>query len=280
MSPLDRVLVFGGTHGNEWTGVYAVNRYAALLQREFAGLDLGFHFSNPEAHRLNKRFKDEDLNRAFQFLHEDRPLSFEHQRAREIKQLIDEKQTFVIDLHTTTANMGTTVILTSYHPLNLWVAGEISRGLPECKIIGSLDTQKKYLASQSQFGMMIEVGPVANGVLNAKALESTIAVLRGIFSALSRQHEMTSGQVEVYQEINDIYYPKNEKGELEAYIHSAFQDRDFCVVSGAYTPFKKFSGEDITLHTLEDLFPVFINEAAYYPQQLAYSLCRKVTKTF
>ncbi len=274
------VLVFGGTHGNEWTGVYAVERFAEQLRKEFPELSCEFHFSNPEAFKLNKRFKDEDLNRAFQFLAEERPRSYEHNRAREIRTLIGRRPCFVIDLHTTTANMGNTVILTNYHPLNLWVAAQLTQRLPSCRVIGSPDDQKKYLASQSEFGMMIEVGPVANGVVNGKALEGTLEVLRGIFAALSNQEKFSSGRITLFEETSDIYYPKNDQGELDGYIHPEFQSKDFIPVNGNYTPFKKFSGEEISLSTTEELYPIFINEAAYYPQQLAFSLCRKVSKNF
>ena len=60
-----KVLVFGGTHGNEWTGVRIVENYQDYFQNKYPDLKLEFILANPEAHKLNKRFKDEDLNRAF-----------------------------------------------------------------------------------------------------------------------------------------------------------------------------------------------------------------------
>ena len=85
---MKKVLVFGGTHGNEWTGVWLVQKYANSFKKKYPKLDLEFIFANPEAHKVNRRFKDEDLNRAFQFLGENRPDSFEHKRAKEIRDLI------------------------------------------------------------------------------------------------------------------------------------------------------------------------------------------------
>src|SRR5690606_38053335 len=116
--------IFGGTHGNEWTGVALVKNYADSLKEEFKELDINFVLANPVAHELNQRFKDEDLNRAFQFLSEERPNSYEHQRSRELKSLINEEPCFVIDLHTTTSNMGKTVIISHDQPLNFHVANE------------------------------------------------------------------------------------------------------------------------------------------------------------
>ena len=82
MRPKKKVLVFGGTHGNEWTGIRVVQQYAEKFKAQFPELDLHFELANPEAYKINRRFKDEDLNRAFQFLKEERHHSFENGRAR------------------------------------------------------------------------------------------------------------------------------------------------------------------------------------------------------
>lgn len=273
---MKKVIIFGGTHGNEWTGVFAVKKYSETLTKEFPDLDITFVLANPEAFKLNRRFKDEDLNRAFQFLHEDRPDSYEHQRAKELKDLIVKEPCFVVDLHTTTANMGKTVIISHDQPLNFHVASSVT----DCKIILSKDPHRKYLASQSDFGLMIEVGPVPNNVIDAVALEGTIAILRQVLHSVSTLTNLTSGATEIYEEVEDIFYPQNEQGELTSYIHSEFQDKDFVPVNGEYTPFRLFTGEEVKLKTKEELFPIFINEAAYYPSKLAFTLCRKQVLKF
>ncbi len=277
---MKKVIVFGGTHGNEWTGVYAIKKYAEALAKEFPELDLHLVHANPEAFKINKRFKDEDLNRAFQFLNEDRPHSFEHNRAKELKAMIDNEPCFVIDLHTTTSNMGNTVIISHDRPLNFFVAKNLTEKLSDCRVILSPDPNRKYLASQSEFGMMIEVGPVANGVVDGVVLEGTLQLLREILNALSTQKDFTSGSVEIYEEIEDVYYPQNEKCEITSYIHRDFQDKDFHPVNGAYLPFKSFSGENETRMTKEELYPIFINVAAYYPVKLAYTLFMKRNLSF
>ncbi len=271
---LTRVLIIGGTHGNEWTGARVVTQYQQRFIQKYPTLQLEFILGNPKAFEQNRRFTEEDLNRAFQFLNE-KSETFEHKRAREIKARIDESPCFVIDLHTTTSNLGKTIILSHYEKINCFVASALTEKISDCRVIGSPDPQKKYLASQSPFGMMIEVGPIPNGILEAKALEGTLEILDGILSSLSTLPEHLNGAMEYYEEAQDQHYPKNEKGELSAYIHSEFQGKDFTKIFGDYTPFRSFSGTDIQLKTSEELYPIFINEAAYYPQQLAFTLCRK-----
>jgi aspartoacylase len=275
MTSIKRVIVFGGTHGNEWTGIYAVNEFGDTLKKEFPGLDIHFVFANPEAHKINRRFKDEDLNRAFQFIHESKPDSFEHKRAKELKALIDESPCFVLDLHTTTANMGKTVIISHDKPLNFYIASQLKNQIKDSRVIFSPDPNKKYLASQSQYGMMIEVGPVPNSVINGVVLEDTLQLMRQVFASLSTLSILREGSIEIYEEIEDVYYPQNETGEISSYIHRDFQNRDFCALNGDYIPFRSFDGRDIKLTTKEELYPIFINEAAYYPTKLAYTLCRK-----
>lgn len=280
MIPLTKVIIFGGTHGNEWTGIMVVNKYAESLKAQFKQLDLHFVHANPEAFKLNRRFKDEDLNRAFEYLQDERPQSYEHSRAKTLKMLINEDPCFVIDLHTTTSNMGNTIIVSHAERINFQVASDLVENLPDTRVILSPDPTKKYLASQSTNGIMIEVGPVANGLINGKALKSTLELLTEILRSISNLAAMRSGSIEIYEEIEHVYYPQDEQGEITGYIHEDFQGNDFIPLSGQYTAFKAFTGENQISSVKEKLYPIFINEAAYYPAKLAYTLCKKSVLTY
>ncbi len=39
---MKKILVFGGTHGNEFTGVWIVQKYAKYFQEKFPSLDIEF----------------------------------------------------------------------------------------------------------------------------------------------------------------------------------------------------------------------------------------------
>jgi succinylglutamate desuccinylase len=274
----DKVIIFGGTHGNEWTGIYAVRKFATVLSKEFPSLNLEFIHANPEAFSINRRYKDEDLNRAFQFLDENRKQSYEHQRAKELKELITHN-CLVIDLHTTTSNMGNTLILTQDQPINFYLASKIVEKDKNTKVLFSPDPEKKYLASQSPFGLMIEIGPVPNSVLDGRTLQATLDLLRGILHEISTFTHLSTGSIEIFEEVEDVFYPEH-KGELCAYIHQDFQGKDFQHILGEFIPFRTFEGGEVTNKTTEKLYPIFINEAAYYPEKLAFTLCKKNTKSF
>jgi aspartoacylase len=279
MSKPSRVVIVGGTHGNEWTGIQIVQHYQEELRNKFPDLKLEFIFANPEAHQQNSRFKDEDLNRAFEHLHESRK-TYEHIRAHEIKMIIDREPCLVLDLHTTTASMGNTLIVSHYNPLNLSLCSKLSQEFKDCRVIGAPDPKLKYLASQSKFGLILEVGPVANSVVEAIALESTLSLITSILGDMSAPEAPLKGSVELYEETQDVPYPTNDKGELNGYIHSGFQGKNFQVIEGKFIPFRTFQNQNLEMKTDEKLFPIFINEAAYYPQNLAFTLCRKKTISY
>lgn len=275
-----KVLVFGGTHGNEWTGIRIVENYQSFFQKKYPDLHLEFILANPEAAKLNKRFKDEDLNRAFQFLDEERKNSYEHERAREIREMIAADDCYVIDLHTTTSNMGKTIIISDYHPYNLHLCAKVKEKISDSKLIGAPDPHKKYLASQTKFGLILEVGATPNGLINPMVMEETLLLLDQILCQISVTSSLEKGTLEVFEEVENVNYPTNTRGEINSYIHLDLQGKDFVPLRGKYKAFKSFEGQDIELSTTEEMYPIFINEAAYYPQQLAFTLCRKLNLTF
>jgi aspartoacylase len=152
--------------------------------------------------------------------------------------------------------------------------------MDDARIIGSPDPSQKYLASQSRHSLMIEVGPVPNGAINGKVLEGTVSLLDTILFHLNSLPTTLSGEVDLYIETQDVKYPVDEKNEIKAYIHSSFQDKDFVAMKGKITPFRSLSGEDIGMDLNQEMYPIFINEVAYYPQHLAFTLCRKTKMKF
>ena len=90
------VVVTGGTHGNEYTGVWVVKRFRScteLTQRR--GLQVSTLLSNPQAIRGNRRFVDIDSNRAFagDVLNDYELPGYEHNRAKAINALLGPKLT-------------------------------------------------------------------------------------------------------------------------------------------------------------------------------------------
>ena len=112
MTPIRRVAIVGGTHGNEFTGAYLVKkfeRFPDLVQRpSFETMTL---LGNPKAFEVAKRYIDEDLNRCFlqQDLQNPTLSSYEALRAKTLNQILGPKGNrqvdLLLDLHSTNANM-------------------------------------------------------------------------------------------------------------------------------------------------------------------------------
>ncbi|NXT22060.1 ACY2 Aspartoacylase, partial [Syrrhaptes paradoxus] len=119
--PVRRVAIFGGTHGNELSGVFLVKHWqenGAEIQR--TGMEVKPFLTNPRAVKKCTRYIDCDLNRVFdpdnlgRTVVEDIP--YEVRRAQEINHIFgpkgsDDAYDLIFDLHNTTSNMGGTLIL-------------------------------------------------------------------------------------------------------------------------------------------------------------------------
>jgi aspartoacylase len=79
----------------------------------------------------------------------------------------------------------------------------------------------------------------------------------------------------VYQVISSVDYPRNASGELQAVIHPHLQFKDYEPLSDGEPMFLKFTGEAIPYRGETTVYPIFINEAAYYEKKIAMTLTNK-----
>ena len=171
-----KVAIVGGTHGNEFTGIYLVKKFdklPALIQR--SSFECSTIVANPEAFAAQKRYLEKDLNRCFsnQILQAassaNSPSTHEENRARTLyRKLLPQNglpTDFIIDIHSTTASMGITLIPSSDHPFNLRLAAYLSRINPEIKTYSWLQqgSEQSFLRAICPLGCAVEVGPVAGG---------------------------------------------------------------------------------------------------------------------
>lgn len=290
MSISKRLLIVGGTHGNELTGVYLIKKFAEfpnLIQRStFEILTL---LANPQAMAAGKRYQDKDLNRCFspEDLANPHLTNYEEIRAKQISQDIQQKEVdFIIDLHSSTSNMGLTLILDGKHPFLLNLAAYLTSINPLVRILQHNPSSSKmpYLMNLCELGLAIEVGPVAQGVLNAEMFQQTEALILTIFDYLEAYNSGKIPQsfhtLTVYQSMKTIDYPRNEQGEIQAMIHPQLQNQDYAPLRLGSPMFLTFKGEEICYQGEELVFPVFINEAAYYEKNIAMSLTQKIVFDF
>jgi succinylglutamate desuccinylase len=283
-----KVAIIGGTHGNELLGIYLVKKwqeFPELLHREsFACLTL---ISNPSAVKINQRYVDRDLNRCFATddLANEKLTSYEDQRAKELNTQLGPKDQpladVIIDLHTTTSNMGISLLPASKHPFNLQLAAYLNSLHPNLHICFGLQhgQEAPMLRSLSPLGYTIEVGPIAQGVLNADLFQQTELLVYEILNYIDALNQQTifkiPPEVNIYQAVSVVDYPRSLTGELQAMIHQKLQFKDYEALSPGQPIFWSFAGEEIFYTGETMVYPIFINEAAYYEKQIAMVMTNK-----
>jgi succinylglutamate desuccinylase len=275
-----RVAIVGGTHGNELTGVYLVDKFdrsPELLQRDsFECLTL---IANPQAVTANRRYIDRDLNRSFDNgdLVNLELTSYEEKRAKEIAAQLTNVD-LIIDLHSSTSNMGLTILPSSKHPFNLQLAAYLSQLHPDVRIcyVGNSNASDPMLRSLVPLGCTIEVGAVAQGILDADLFKKTELLVCACLDYIDAVNQGKSlpipANLIVYQTLLSVDYPRNAAGALQAMIHPRLQFQDYQPLHPGDPMFMTFTGETIPYAGETTVFPIFINEAAYYEKGIAMTL--------
>ena len=289
---INKVAIVGGTHGNENTGVFLVNKLKNALP-EYKGLKLKYLLANPMAIKQTRRFIDYDLNRSFgiQELNNVERFEYELNRAKVINNELgpkgDSKYDFIIDMHTTTSNMGVTFVFSDLNKNNLQLASYLSKNNdslnlyyhpPESK---DVDADQPYLNTISPFGLPLEVGPVPNGLLRHDVIEMTEKTVKDTLEFITLLNNQSlpdiPDSIEIFQHSETILFPCDDEGNITAYIHKNLQDKAFCQLKKGDPIFYTVDNKTIYFENEFTMYPVFVNEAAYYYQNIAFSLAKKIS---
>ncbi len=281
VASIKRVALVGGTHGGELTGVFLVKKFQQfpqMIQRH--GIETITLIANEKAIEMGRRYIDTDLNRAFKGEDLENPqlTNYEQSLAKTIARRIQqEKIDLIIDLHSTTANMGLTIILCDRNPYLLRLSAYLAQTDPQVRILLYTPQKKSsHLRSLVELGITIEVGAVANGVLDAKLFQQTEKLIYAILDYLEADKKgqplPIPSSFTYYSVIETVDYPRNERGEITAMIHPQLQFQDYKPLNPGNPIFVTFDGEEIFYQGDETVYPVFINEAAYYEKAIAMYL--------
>ena len=285
---IEKVFIVGGTHGNEQIGAFLVENLSKELVENQFSFPVETLVANPKAVRRKIRYIDSDLNRLFR-MDELKKLdrsSYENERARVINHMIGPKgdnNNFLIDLHTTNANMGVTIMTPQQSTFQLNLLNYIAERVDNVNIYFSkMSNDRPSLNSVTNGSFLIEVGPVVNNTLQA----DVYFVMKDlVYHALEfiDKHEVgelalnTKLELEGYQSAGAIPYPRDEEGNILGMIHPSIQGQDLKKVIKKGDPiFKLFTGEDILFEREGEYLMAFINESAYYVENVAFYLIDKV----
>lgn len=291
MGKIKQVAVIGGTHGNELTGVALLRHWRnnpdEISRSTFA---TEMHLANPKANRENRRYIDQDLNRQFHIedLANHQLCGYEQNRAKSLNSLLgpkdDPRVDFVIDMHTTTANMGMSLIFNTDDPLVVGMAFYLQTKMPHATLFFDnmpSRMEDNFLTSLGRYnGFLIEVGPVPQGLLRADVYLETQQAVNHCLDYLELYNKGELPELpetrQGYEFVEKVKLPKCEAGELTAMVHPNLQDKDYEPIAPGDPFFLTTDGKTIPYDREETLYGAFINEAAYYDAHVGLSLMKKI----
>ncbi|MFZ9520521.1 MAG: aspartoacylase [Silvanigrellaceae bacterium] len=284
---MKHVLVSGGTHGNEFTGAFLARHWltdsSSIRRPSFNTIPL---FANRRAFEICRRYVERDLNRSFSpsgpvVDSQAYELKLAQQIQHELLEKCDGKAPDVIfDLHTTTAHMGLSLVLTNRDPFNVLLYGYLRSKDSNVRayVWEEPSAHPGFLNSLSRNGFAIEVGPVANGVLNAHFVLETARLVEHCLDFVEMWNTgvrpSLPASVPLFVFKDHIDYPRGVDGLPDAMLHPEFQGRDFQELMPGQPIFLGFDGKS-HFWSGETTWPVFINEAAYYEKGIAFTTTRR-----
>ena len=279
------VLVVAGTHGNELNAPWLLDQWEqqpGLIPSE--GLEIRRLIGNPEARKAGRRYIDRDLNRCFRSdLLQGEFRELEPARARELLSLHGpdggQPCRVAIDLHSTTSGMGNSLVIYGRRPADLALAalvqGEL--GLPVYLHEGD-PAQTGFLVESWPCGLVIEVGPVPQGVLKAQIVRQTRLALSACLNSLATARSGSARAprcLVVHRHLGSVDFPRDEADAPMALPHPQLQDRDWRRLSPGQAVFETADGRGLIPEGMGAGIPVFINEAAYAEKRIAFSLTER-----
>ena len=280
------VLVVAGTHGNELNAPWLLEQWdrdpAAVRA---AGLTCRRVIGNPEARSAGRRYVDRDLNRSFRpDLLAGEGAEVELLRARELLRVhgpdAESPCRVALDLHSTTAGMGSSLVVYGRRPADLALAAGVQRRLGLPVYLHEADAaQTGFLVERWPCGLVIEVGPVPQGVLDSRVVTQTQLALEACLAVLSAACSGDAPQprdLVLHRHLRSLDLPRDAQGQPSALLHPLCQGSDWRPLTAGAPLLRRIDGSaTVVPDDAAGLTPVFINEAAYAEKRIALSLTRR-----
>ncbi|MDX1810007.1 MAG: aspartoacylase [Sulfurospirillaceae bacterium] len=288
-----KIAITGGTHGNELTGVYLIKKFLKkpdLVQRK--NFETIFMHTNLGAMKQCTRYVEKDLNRTFVIkdLADPSLCTYEDILAKSINQKLGPKGSsnpnvdFIVDLHSTTSDMGLSIIIDNESDLVWQLASYLKVHEPKLHIFRwKGDTPEvAFVNSIAKNGFAVEVGPIPQGVLRADLFFETEKLVQKILDFFEKYNddklETLPKKIEIYDHIKLVDFPRDEEGDIGATVHPNLQDHGYVKLTKGDPLFVDLDGNVINYEEDDDeVYALFINEAAYYEKGFALCLAKKKT---
>ena len=282
MTQIDKILLSAGIHGNEKTGIFLIKKFKAnpdlVCRKNFTTETL---LINTKAIGLNRRYCEIDLNRCFDLNSDRQYPKYEQHLAQKIYQQVKEYEIdFVLDFHTSTSNMGLTLLLSNDRPFNMQLAAYLAAKNPLVKIVRNANNNdKNRFRHIFPLGFTVEMGAIAPNVIDPiwfkRAEELVEQILDYIEQTNQQQQPLSPEKTAVYSLKETVYFPENSQGEITAMVHEGVHGNDYYPLNPNEPMLITFDGDAIAYRGSSVVYPIFINEAAYWENKIAMYLTTK-----
>jgi len=285
-----RVLVVAATHGNEINAPWLLDQWQQHPDLiDACDLEVVTVIGNPAAREQGRRYLDRDLNRSFRpdllavaaagTSAVDREMARAHSLVNQFGPEAPESCAVALDLHSTTAAMGSSLVVYGRRPADLALAAAVQQRLGVPVYLHEADqAQQGFLVERWPCGLVLEIGPVPQMVLDPRIVERTRLTLDACLTVLAeaRDGRLTPpAELVVHRHLGSIDLPRDAEGRPDACLHPVLQGRDWQPLTEGDPIFLKADGSVIRYDGPSGRVPVFINEAAYGEKGIALSLTER-----
>ena len=280
---LKKILIVAATHGNEINPVWALNQYFNKENRVYKNIEYKYIIGNPLAYERGVRYVDTDLNRSFDLIDSPDKLNYEINRAKFLVEKFGiqgfDPCEIAIDLHTTTSNMGSSIVLYGRRIKDFCLAALLQHkfGLP----IYLHEKDKKqtgFLVEAWPCGLVIEIGSVAQNFYDQNIINRFLVIISSLRKEINK---LENNIIELPKELivhvhqESIDYPKDKKGNITGLIHPERINQDWKSIKKGDPLFLDEYGNSIVYQGEEFIRPVFIGEVSYKEKNIAMSYTKK-----
>ena len=286
---LKKILIVSGTHGNEINPVWAINQFNNQFKTIDKNIEYKFIIGNPLAYERGCRYIDNDLNRSFNSIKKNFDNSvYEINRANFLVNKFgvngSEPCEIVIDLHTTTSNMGTSIVMYGRRRQDFCLAALLQHkfGLP-IYLHEKDEKQTGFLVEAWPCGIVIEIGSVAQNYYDPKIINKFLIIISSLRDEINKlknnQIKLPKGLI-VHIHQGSIDYPRETNGNINALIHPKRMNQDWKPIKMGDPLFMDMLGKTKTYIGEDTIWPVFIGEVAYKEKNIAMSYTKKEVINF
>ena len=286
-----QVLLVAGTHGNECNAPWLFDQWEEKSDLiKTSGINVLKEIGNPLARKYGRRYIESDLNRSFssEFSESSLKNNFEINRARELLSLYGPKGKnpcqIVFDFHSTTSAMGSSLVIYGRRPQDIGFASllQFRLGLPIYLYEGDT-SQKGFLVESWPCGLVVEIGPVAQGLINGRIVSQNLLILEILLEEIAK---IKTGEarfpekVFIHKHLENVDYPRDLNSRPSAFVHNNIQGKDWFPLRKGQPLFENTDNQVFNFCKEDNLVPLFINEAAYIEKNIAMSITRKEVLNF